>query len=159
MILKNGIKVYSITFCSSSLLFGLYVGTFQSDVRMGIFAGLLFGVLFTACMVLFSKHLEKKSEHLRIEISKSKKIVCEGPANHKKGTNAIGGWLFLSENTLEFYPHKINIGGQNLSVSIDNIVKVETKFNRLKILTKSGDAFTFVVNKTNLWNRLITEML
>ena len=135
------------------------MGLFWGNMTMGIRAGVLFGVLFTVTMAIFTKHIEKKSVHLRAEISKVRKIICEGPANHKKGVNAIGGWLFLSEDAIEFYPHKMNIGGQNIPILLDDISNVETKSNQLKIQTKEKVTFTFVVNKAKLWKQSITEIL
>ena len=135
------------------------MGLFLGSMITGIIAGVLFGVLLTVCLAIFSKHIEKKSEHLRAEISKVRKIICEGPANHKKGVNAIGGWLFLSKDAIEFYPHKMNIGGQNIPILLDDISDVETKLNQLKIHTKTNETFIFVVNKANLWKQSITEIL
>lgn len=135
------------------------MGLFLRNITAGIIGGVLFGVLFTACIAIFSNHIEKKSEHLRDEISKVRKIICEGPANHKKGGNAIGGWLFVSEDAIEFYPHKMNIGGQNIPILLDDISDVETKFNQLKIHTKTNETFIFVVNKANLWKQSITKIL
>ena len=71
----------------------------------------------------------------------------------------IGGWLFLSEDAIEFYPHKMNIGGQNISILIDDISNIETKSGQLKIHTKANETFTFVVNKANLWKQSITDIL
>ena len=159
MVYKNGIKEWAIMCCGCGLVYGVLMGLFWGNMITGIMAGVLFGVLFTACMAILSKHIEKKSEHLRAEISKVRKIICEGPANHKKGVNAIGGWLFLSEDAIEFYPHKMNIGGQNIPILLDDISDVETKLNQLKIHTKTNETFIFVVNKANLWKQSITEIL
>lgn len=159
MIYKNGIKEWALMCCGCGLVYGVFMGVFWGNITMGIIAGILFGVLFTVCMAIFSKHLEKKSEHLRAEISNVRKIICEGPANHKNGVNAIGGWLFLSEDAIEFYPHKMNIGGQNIPILIDDISNVETKSNQLIVHTKTNGTFTFVVNKAKLWKQSITEVL
>lgn len=159
MVYRNGIKEWALMCCGCGLVYGVLMGLFWGNLTMGIIAGVLFGILFTVCMAIFVKHIEKKSKHLRDEISQVRKIICEGPANHKKGVNAIGGWLFLIEDAIEFYPHKINIGGQNISIRIDDISNVETKSNQLKIHTKENETFTFVVNKANLWKQSITEIL
>ncbi len=159
MIYKNGIKEWALMCCGCGLVYGVLMGLFSGNITTGIISGILFGVFLTVFMAIFSKHLEKKSEHLRAEISKVRKIICEGPANHKKGVNAIGGWLFLSEDAIEFYPHKMNIGGQNIPILIDDISNVETKLNRIKIHTKTNETFTFVVTKAKLWKQSITETL
>ena len=159
MVYKNGIKEWALMGCVGGLAYGFFMGLFYGDMTRGIIEGVLFGVLFPLCMAIFSKHIEKKFEHLRTEISKVRKIICEGPANHKKGANAIGGWLFLIEDAIEFYPHKMNIGGQNIPILIDDISNIETKSGQLKIHTKANETFTFVVNKANLWKQSITDIL
>lgn len=159
MIYKNGIKEWAIMCCGCGLVYGVLMGLSWGNMTTGIIAGVLFGVLLTVCMAIFSKHIEKESEHLRAEISKVRKIICEGPASHKKGVNAIGGWLFLSEDAIEYYPHKMNIGDQNIPILLDDISDVETKLNQLKIHTKTNETFIFVVNKANLWKQSITEIL
>lgn len=159
MVYKNGIKEWALMCCGCGLAYGVLMGLFWSNMTKGIIAGVLFGVLFTVTMAIFTKHIEKKSVHLRAEISKVRKIICEGPANHKKGVNGIVGWLFLSEDAIEFYPHKMNIGGQNIPILLDDISNVETKSNKLKIQTKENVTFTFVVNKAKLWKQSITEIL
>ena len=159
MVYKNGIKVYVITGCCAGLFYGFFMGLFLNNMKSGAMSGLLFGVFFTLCTALSGKHFEKKFRRHRAEISKVRKIICEGPANHKKGANAIGGWLFFSEDTMEFYPHKMNIGGQNISILTDEIVSVETRAQQLKIHTKTGENFTFIVNKAKLWKQSITEIL
>ena len=87
------------------------------------------------------------------------KIYTDGATSGNGKVNAIGGWLFLSEDAIEFYPHKMNIGGQNIPILLDDISDVETKLNQVKIHTKTNETFIFVVNKANLWKQSITEIL
>lgn len=159
MVYKNGFKDYLILGVIFGVLFGLFMGLSEKNVIMGIILGVVCGFLFALGISLFMKRSEKKSKILRTEISKVRKIICEGPANHKKGANAISGWLFLSEDAIEFYPHKINFGGQNIPIRLDDVMKVETKSNYLKIYTKTNDLYTFVVNKAKLWEYSINEIL
>lgn len=139
MINKNGIKQYAIIWCLSGLLIGPLIGliygltsyNLKTGIIAGIAAGVSFGVLFTLAIALFSKYLEKKSERKRAEISKDRTIICEGPANHIIGLNAIGGWLFLTEKSIEFYPHKVNIGGRNINIPSNDVIDATTIINRL----------------------------
>lgn len=159
MVYKKSFKDYLMMGVFYGLFMGLFMGLFEKNIIMGIIFGIVCGFLFTLGISLFMKRSEKKSKNLRAEISKVRKIICEGPANHKKGANAIGGWLFLSEDAIEFYPHKINFGGQNIPILLDDVMKVETKSNYLKIYTKTNDLYTFVVNKSKLWEYSINEIL
>ena len=138
MIYKNGIKEWVLLGCLSGLLYGFFMGLFFKNIVIGIIVGVLFGAIFAACIAIFSKKFEKKSECLRAEISQVRKIICEGPATHINGKNAIGGWMFLSEDAIEFYPHKMNVGGENMAILIDDITNVEIKINQLKICAKAN---------------------
>ena len=157
MVYKNGIKEYTIIGCSGALLYGGLMGLFWRDLIRGIIVGIIFGVLYSLCMALFSKHIEKKAKNLRMGISKVRTIICEGPANHKKGINAVGGWMFFSEAGIEFYPHQLNFGGHNLLIPIHDIVNVETKSKQLIIYAKAGKLI-FIVNKANLWKQSIMNV-
>ena len=166
MIYKNGLKEYLIMCAFCTVFFGLFMGIYSGfvvdDFNFGIISGmgsgLFFGVFFTIAMAIVSVIIEKKSENLRAEISKVRSIICEGPANHKKGANGIGGWLFLSEDALEFYPHKANFGGKNIAILIDDITNVDTKANQL-IIQSNMEKYQFVVNKSNMWKKSIIEIL
>ena len=114
MVYKNEVKDYVLICLGGGLVFGLLEGLIMSNMITGLISGAFFGVAFLVFMVIFTNNLEKKSAQLRAEIAKVRKIICEGPANHKKGANAIGGWLFLSEDAIEFYPHKMNIKAENI---------------------------------------------
>lgn len=159
MVYKSGFKNCLMTVIIFGVLYGLFMGLFAKNVIMGIVLGVVCGFFFALGLSIFSKRIEKKSKNLRMEISKVRKIICEGPANQKKGANAIGGWLFLSEDAIEFYPHKMNFGGQNIPILLDDVMKIETKSNYLKIYTKTNDLYTFVVNKAKLWESSINEVL
>lgn len=159
MVYKNGFKEYSIAFCIFGIIYGLIHGLFHWDIMRGIIVGLISATIFTISAVLNSKRIEKKVALIRLEISKAGKIICEGPANNKKAIVAIGGWLFVSQDTIEFYPNKKNKKRQNVTIIIDDIVSIKTKLNQLKIYVKEDKTYTFVVNKANLWKQAIMEIL
>ncbi len=126
-------------------------------------------VCMIICIVLLSfmifkyKSLDKKSKYLRQEISKVRTIICEGPAVHKIGVvNEFYGWLFFSEDALEFYPIKMNRdGARNIAILIDDIIDVETKRNKRNILfiDSKGGSFIFSVDKPELWKNTIKETI
>lgn len=158
MIHKSSTKDYIVLglLCGGS--YGLLMAIFMGDVEMGMFGGILFGTLFPLFIYIFSSRLEKRAVGLRQEISKVRTIVCEGPSNHKKGANAIGGWLFLTTDALEFYAHKVNFGGGNIAILLDDITAVEVKKNQLIITTKL-ETITFIVNKAEEWKKSILNIL
>lgn len=159
LIYRNGIKDYLKMAGLSALFYGLFMLIGGRSFGIALFSGLLFGALFSLAMFGVSRLVEKKSKALRDELRKSSTIICEGHSTYRKGINGIGGWLFLTESSLEFYPHKLNFGGQNLPILIDDISNVETKLNQLIVHTKTNGTFTLVVNKAKLWKQSIIEVL
>ena len=157
---RNGTGKLALLCLAGGLAFGVIMGSvFSYGFQISIISGILFGTLFALFMSIFLGNIEQKFEPIRDEISKERKIICEGPANHKKAANAIGGWLFLIEDAIEFHPHQMNIDGQSISIFIDDISTVETRLNQIRIRTKTDETFAFVVNKAKLWKKSITEIL
>ena len=158
MVYKNGLKEYGIIFGASTVGFGVLMGLFWSDMVRGLISGIVFGVVFTGLMVLFSLALEKKIAPKHAELAETKTIVCDGAANHKKGINAIGGWLFLTTESLEFYPHKLNFGGKNLVISARDITSVSSRMTILTVTTAT-ESYNFVVNKSGAWEASIKNAI
>lgn len=133
----------------------------ETNLMLGIYVGLFFGTAYTIPMALIASSVAKKAKPLREEISKVRKIVCEGPATHKKSSidlKNVGGWLFLSEDAIEFYPLKLYVGGKNVGVPLDDIKKIERKGNIISIST-TEETYQFIVDKGNLWEETINKTL
>ena len=158
MVYKNGFKEYLGTFVYCTVVYGVLMGLFNNNMTSGIISGVVFGAIFTLFLAFFAKSTEKKSAKIRAEIAEDRDIICEGPATYQKGA-AAGGWLFLSDCALEFFPHKMNIGGTSVLINLGNITKVATGFNRIKIYTEGGNVYSFTVNKAKLWMKAINNML
>lgn len=144
---------FTIPFLGSDMSYTTYL------LCLGFFVtlfSLVFDFLF-AFFLSFAKP-EKKCEALRTELSKVRKIICEGPAAQRKGINQIGGWLVLSEDALEFYRYNSNFVGNNLVFLLDDIVSAERKRKFLIIQTKT-ETFKFFVHKAPLWKNSITQIL
>ena len=155
MIYKNGIKeiIFIALFMGliAGPLYGIFMGMVFQNMEMALQLGLGFAIAisipFAILMIIINAVVEKKVVYLREELSKQRKIICEGPANHKQNNIAIGGWMFLTEDALEFYPHKMNVVGENIPI----------KAKQLIIHTKKGSNYIFIVNKSKLWKKSITE--
>ncbi len=155
MIYKNGFKEYFFM----GTIFGLCMGAFFFFTRIVNLAGFFVvavssGTLFAFIMYLFAKRVEIKSKYLHNEIAKVRRIICEGVATIK----GVGGWLFVTEDAIEFYPHKINLGGESIAVLIDDIVAVNNGFNNIEIATKES-TYKFIVNKPTGWKNLIIHTI
>ena len=133
---------------------------FKFGIKIWLIAGLLFGAFCAIILFLGSTKIpEKEIAALRSEISKVRAIICEGPVSNKKGKKQMNGWLFLSEDALEFYPYKNIIGWENVAILLDDITSVEVKSYWLNINTKSAGTYVFNTMKAKLWKESIVKEL
>ena len=106
---------------------------------------------------LWFKFVEKKVVKLREEILKERKIICEGLASNKTD-RVIGGWLFLSEAAVEFYPYNVNGEVKSVAILLDDIVNIEVKKDLLIVKSNSKE-FVFKVYNAPLWEEMIKKEL
>jgi hypothetical protein len=96
-------------------------------------------------------------------------VVKEGLANLWKGKEAVGGKLYLTEQSLVHKGHKMNIQGGNVEINLKDIDHLEFYTNKLfglsiinnglMVVDKSGKEFKFVVNKRDNWKEEIERLL
>ncbi len=154
MIYKNGIKEYTLTGVLFGIPMGIAFGFMHLDLLLGIISGILCGFLFALLIFIFVKYQEKKFDKKRIEIAKVRKIICDGPAT----INGNGGWLFFTENGLEFYPHKINFSTKELLMPINTIKKVNTYRNQITI-NAGENPVIILVSHNKEWKKQIDALL
>jgi len=80
-----------------------------------------------------SKFINKS---IKFELKKDEKLIFQTPANHFKGIESVGGKLFLTDKSLFFKSHRLNIQNHELTIDIINIVRVE-RFNTIGFI-KNG---------------------
>ena len=151
MIYKNGIKEYSLTTVLFGVPMGILFGLSKLSFIVGVISGVLSGLLFTLLMFLFIKIQEKKFDKKRIEIAKERKIICDGGAT----INGNGGWMFLTENGIEFYPHKINISTEEIKIPTNIIEAVKTHKNQIVVSTANKSTVAIVVSHNKEWKKQI----
>lgn len=155
MVYRNGIKEYLLTTVLFGGIMGIFIGLIRLNVLLGVIMGVLSGCLFSFLMFLFVKVVEKKFDKMRVEIAEERKIFCDGGAT----IQGVGGWMFLTENGVEFYPHKINYTQDKLFIPLKEIQTVETKGNQILIRTVNNLQFAIVVAKNNQWKKEIESVL
>ena len=155
MTFKNGIKEYLLTTVLFGIPMGLIFGIQHLDLFVGIVLGALSGFLFTFLIFLFVKFQEKKFDKKREEIAKDRKVICDGGATIK-GT---GGWMFLTEQGIEFYPHAINLSTEELRIPTHMIADVKTYKNQIIIHTTDKLTFAIVVSHNTEWKRQIESAM
>ena len=155
MVYKNGIKEYFMTTVLFGTPMGLLHGLLHKSALLGVFSGVFCGFLFSLLIFLFVKIQEKKYDKKRLEIAKERKIICDGGAT----IQGNGGWMFLTDYGLEFYPHKMNISQKNLMIPISAIKSVKTDKNRLVVDTMENITFEIVVSHNKEWLEQVNQYI
>lgn len=144
----------------SGIFFGIVMGvvfSFLNDVFTGIIGGIISGVCYGVLMDIFMKRMAKKFEKSKPQIVTDKLIVMEGPANHFKGIEGVGGWIFLTTDELIFKSHLMNIQNHELIIPLNQIIEIRAVLtlgiiaNGLKIITVDNKSERFVVNSPKIW--------
>ena len=99
--------------------------------------------------------LEQEFKRLHSKISEVRKIIFETPACFLKGLKLNVGFLFLTEVALEFYSQKILFSTQqSFFILLDDITKIESKNNKLIIITNINKYSFNVVDAKKLENAI-----
>ena len=137
----------------SGLIFGLIFGVFMAFQDSGLFlpiflvGSLIFGLIMYAAMQIATSKLEDThAKKKREEISKQKRILFEGPANR----DGNGGWLFVTDSSIEHHAHNTNFDAKSTVLEISNIVSIRKGGNKLIIVTTQY-THTFVVDNIDRW--------
>lgn len=133
-----------------------------------IFQGIGMGFFFGFGLPYVNKKLGSKLTgivKINPELELNEQVEIEDPANLFRGIEGVGGKLFLTNKKLIFKAHKINIqkGQTNIEyTNIKDVVKLKTLKlinNGIRIITKSGTKYDFVVNERNLWLEKINNQI
>ena len=161
MIIKGGEKYIikiacfvGVPFVVIPLIIGLLF--YSPFIKLGVLDFFIIIVILLFFKLWF-KFIEKKVVKLREEILKERKIICEGLASNKTD-RVIGGWLFLSEAAVEFYPYNVNGEVKSVAILLDDIVNIEVKKDLL-IVKSSSKEFVFKVYNAPLWEEMIKKEL
>ena len=154
MTYKNGIREYLLLAVCYGVPMGIIFGLCQKSVLVGIISGAMCGILYGFIMFLFVKSQEKKFDKMREQIASERNIICDGGAT----LHGNGGWLFLTEFGLEFYPHKINFSRQEMRISLKSINAASVLGKSILISVKEyTNAITIIVTHNKEWQKQITD--
>jgi hypothetical protein len=110
------------------LLMGLFF-TFRSvnpfavgpfGLVLGLAAGLLFG-LMTATFAAWQRSRFARED----PCLPGEHLLKQGPANHFRGPEGVGGWLYLTDRRLLFRSHRFNLQNHEVSMPLDEIVEAQ----------------------------------
>ena len=94
--------------------------------------------------------------------------VLRGPANLQRGLETVGGQLTLTNDSLVFEPHSINLqrGTEKILLSkVQSVTERWTKFlnlipiapNSLLVVSECGKEYRFVLHNRKQWAAAINE--
>ncbi len=150
---------------STGIPFGLFMGIFwslQYGTKSAVVMGTISGTLFGALMSAFVGYQKKKFETDR-PLFRGEDLVKEGGANHFRNVEAVGGWIYLTDQRLLFRSHSINVQRHELSIPLQKITEANPCMtfgiipNGLKIRTIDGNTEKFVVEDRKDWVKKILE--
>jgi hypothetical protein len=147
--------------------FGLIMGVFcalRGPIPLGwVFglAGLASGVVFGILMAAFAEW--QRSRFTREDpCHQGERLLKQGPANHFRGWEGVGGWLYLTDRRLLFRSHRFNVQRHELSIPLDAILEARACAtlgvvpNGLHVETARG-AERFVVEGRAGWVKEIDQ--
>lgn len=144
VIKPNFIKLWLISIVSFGLILAL--PSVIIEFYLGIICGLVCGVLFAGLMHIAMIILQRKFSILSSEISETKTIIVEGGAT----LDGVGGWLFITNEGVEFHNHKINFGKKSFAVTHANIQSIE-KDGRCLVIISNNTKRKLIVENVNAW--------
>lgn len=147
--------------------FGIFVGLcigILNGFDAGVFAGLFSGLLFGLTLSIFAEVQKRKFKKFGLQITNGKKIIMDGGANHFKGVEGVGGWLFLTGDELIFKSHAFNVQRHQIIIPLNEIIEVKAVPTAGIIpnglLIKTNDSTErFVVYNRNTWIKKINEAI
>lgn len=152
-------KDFYKTFFYAGVPFGIIMGLFFGDIVFGIISGLLFGLLLST----FAQIQKKKFKKISADVTNGKNVIMDGGANHFKGAESVGGWLYLTSEEVIFKSHAFNVQKHETVIPLEQIVEVKTVStlglipNGLQIVTSGGIIEKFVVTKRKTWVQKIND--
>lgn len=122
------------------------------SVLVSVFIAVLVGLLFGGIIQLFQKAMGKGNITAAQE-----DIILQGPANHLKGIEGVGGHLALLCDRLVFRSHKFNIQSHEAVFLLADIAAVEEHKttglinNGLLLQLRNGRREKFTVEQAAHW--------
>src|SRR5262249_2058735 len=103
------------------LFFTIWFGH-PTGLVLGLISGLLFGLTLALFVYLLSFRAACAEAAFEGEV-----LIKQGPANHLRRMEGVGGWLYLTEQRLLFRSHRFNIQNHELSIPLGDILEVQAR--------------------------------
>ena len=132
------------------------------SIISALFGSAVSGLLFGWLIGLFANS-KFVTQGTKIDIEADETILFETGANHFKGSEGVGGKLYLTNKRLVFKSHKLNVQNHQLSISLSDIEKVDRYKtlgiinNGLVVTITKNTIEKFVVQQPDEWIDKWTE--
>lgn len=152
-------------FLRAGVPFGLIFGIgmyFAGGLGMALVVGLGSGLAFGLGIAVFAEIQRRRFLANRPDFG-DEILLHEGPANHFRGAEAVGGWLYLTSRRLLFLSHGMNVQNAAWEHPLAGIRTVETAStvgiipNGLRLTTSAGATERFVVQGRRKWKDAIEK--
>jgi hypothetical protein len=170
--IKFTLKQTSMLLVFTTVFYGfiLYLFNIEENLNRIFFQSIIYGVLMTLFFIFLFPWFMKKLVGNRIDnieptLIEGEIVEEEISANLFRGLEGVGGKIFLTNKRLVFKSHSLNIqkGQTNFNYSdIDRLSKRKTAKlidNGIKLVTKDGGEFCFVVNNRDAEIKKIEDKL
>ncbi len=147
------------------LIIDTVLGQRSSMISYAIQSVVFSVVWFFVFIYAINKFGKKVDNSIKIDLAEDEVLEAEGVANIFRGSEAVGGKLFLTNQHLVFISHKYNIQSGITKLPLESIVSIDKCKtmgfidNGLLVRTKTGSELKFVVNERNTWLEVLTQKL
>jgi hypothetical protein len=143
---------FGIPMCILMTLFMGFTGEFSLKILVANLIGYLIvgGPLFATSLVLFARYSFKK---ITISIPENETLIKEYGANLFRGKEGVGGKIALTDKSILFKSHKVNIQRGETVVFMEDITGFEVKnriFNLLNneiTLSTTDKDYRFIIQE------------
>ncbi|MFT6096992.1 MAG: hypothetical protein ACJAXY_002262 [Nonlabens sp.] len=143
---------FGIPMCILMTLFMGFTGEFSLKILVANLIGYLIvgGPLFATTLVLFARYSFKK---ITISIPENETLIKEYGANLFRGKEGVGGKIALTDKSILFKSHKVNIQRGETVVFMEDITGFEVKnriFNLLNneiTLSTTDKDYRFIIQE------------
>lgn len=139
------------------LYWALSLGSWKFGALYGLIGGCLFGIGFTIIQFIGEKWASKKLA----QMDYSGKLIMGGGANHWVGKESVGGMMCLTDTSLIYKSHQLNIQNHEMTIDLSDIKESRSRhtINGLLVIMKNGAEEKFVVNNKKKWAKAINKAL
>ncbi|MDX6745739.1 GRAM domain-containing protein [Polaribacter sp. PL03] len=157
---------------STTVVYGLmlYILNSNQNLKEIIIQAIIFGVLMTLFFIflfpwVMRKIVGESLDNIAPALLEGETLKEEIFANLFRGIEAVGGKLFFTNKRLIFKSHSLNIQKGQTDISFIEIINVEKRKtmkivdNGMKITTKDGKEYCFIIEDRDLQIEKIKEIL